>query len=78
MSSVTELSEQQLDQLSLAVAKHLNVKTPPEAYTIDGAAKATGVSRRVIESAVYDGTLRAKKIGRRWMIRRDSLLRWLA
>lgn len=78
MSSVTELSQQQLDQLSLAVAKHLNVQTPPEAYTIDGAAAATGVSRHVIQAAVYDQTLRAKKIGRRWMIRRDSLLSWLA
>ena len=79
MSSVLELSDEQLQKLSLSVAQHLtNKQSPPEAYTIDGAADATGVSRRVIEAAVHDQSLRAKKIGRRWMIRRDALLRWLA
>lgn len=79
MSSVLELSDEQLQKLSLSVAQHLNnQQSPPEAYTIDGAADAIGVSRRIIEDAIYSKSLRAKKIGRYWFIRRDALLRWLA
>ena len=76
MSSKTELSNKQLKELSLSVVENLN--TQPEAYTVDSAAKAIGVSRRTIEAAIYDQSLRAQKVGRRWVIRRDALLRWLA
>ena len=48
------------------------------AFTIDQAAAAVGLPRNTIRDAVSRGELAAVKRCGKWLIKRDSLLRWLA
>ena len=47
------------------------------AYTIPQAAEACSVTENTIRTALADGSLRAKKRGRKWLITRDALIEWL-
>lgn len=47
------------------------------AYTIDQAAEAVGIHRNTMRDAVSRGELRAVKRGRRWLISREALVRWV-
>ena len=47
------------------------------AYTIPQAAEACSVTENTIRTALADGSLRARKRGRTWIINRDALLEWL-
>lgn len=73
------LSPELAQAVRAAVAETL-AAVPPEriAYTIDQAAEAVGLARNTIRDAVSRGELRAVKRCGRWLIKRDSLLRWLA
>lgn len=46
-------------------------------YTLSEIAKLTGVSKSTIYSAIYSGSLRAVKIGRRYIVTRKALEEWL-
>lgn len=50
---------------------------PKLAYSVTEAAQATGVSKRTIRDAISDGTLPARKRGRRWIIPALALYRWV-
>ena len=73
------LSPELAQAVRAAVAETL-AAVPPEriAYTIEQAAEAVGLARNTIRDAVSRGELRAVKRCGRWLIKRDSLLRWLA
>lgn len=73
------LSPELAQAVRAAVAETL-AAVPPEriAYTIDQAAEAIGLARNTIRDAVSRGELRAVKRCGKWLIRRDTLLRWLA
>ncbi len=45
-------------------------------YTIADLSKALGVSKRTILCALDRGELRAKKLGRNWMISRKEVEKW--
>lgn len=47
------------------------------AYDVNGAAAASGLGRNVIYDAMNSGALVARKYGRRTVIMRDDLVRWL-
>lgn len=47
------------------------------AFTAEQAAEACGLPYASILNAIDDGELKAAKRRRKWMIRRDALLRWL-
>ena len=49
----------------------------PLAYSIGGAATATSLSPTYIKQAISGGRLRARKAGRRTVITRVDLERWL-
>ncbi|MBA3555127.1 MAG: helix-turn-helix domain-containing protein [Gemmatimonadales bacterium] len=40
-------------------------------------ATALGVSERLVRTVVANGDLPVKKVGRRWVISRDGLVRWM-
>lgn len=61
-----------------AVKKTLELRQDDRlAYTIDEAAPLVGLPRNTLRDAVSRGELKAVKRGKRWMIRRDLLLKWL-
>ena len=61
------------------ISKRLEfIESPRLAYTIDEAVNVTGCSRDAITRAVGSRSLPAKKIGARWIITRDALVRWLS
>lgn len=47
------------------------------AYTVKTAADACDLSPRTIQDAITNGTLKASKRGKQWVITKESLLRWL-
>lgn len=47
------------------------------AYSPSEVAAKLGVSRRVIDTSIKRGEIEARKFGRRVLIPRDSLLKWL-
>lgn len=49
----------------------------PLAYGISTAARAVGVSETTIKQEIAAGRLAIRKSGRRTLIRRDDLVRWL-
>jgi excisionase family DNA binding protein len=49
----------------------------PVAYSPDAAARAAGVGRTTLFSALKTGALRGRKVGRRTIILREDLLQWL-
>lgn len=62
-----------------AIFKRLEfVESPKLAYTIPEAQKAIGCSHDAICRAIASKSLPAKKVGQRWIVTRDALLRWLA
>lgn len=52
--------------------------SPPVAYTIQQAARAVGLPANTLRDRVASGELPAVKRCRRWLIRREDLLAWLA
>lgn len=48
-----------------------------EAFSISEVARRTSTSPRTIESVIASGELRSFKVGRRRLVRRTSLERWL-
>lgn len=56
----------------------LNEDFPPPPYSVEQAAKRTGLSKDAIRSAVREGRLPAFKIGREWLIHRKPLDRLLS
>ena len=52
--------------------------TSPLAYTIPGAVKASGLSRTRLYAMMGEGTIEARKVGRRTLITADSLRACLA
>lgn len=71
---------QELAQAVRAAVAETLAAVPPEriAYTIDQAAEAVGLARNTIRDAVSRGELRAVKRCGKWLIKRETLLRWLA
>lgn len=60
------------------IEHRLQLQTAPKlAYDIKQAAEACSVSKQTILTALADGSLRAKKRGRKWLITRDALIEWL-
>lgn len=59
----------------------MNVRPPAEtdavAHTVDDAARVVGCGRNKIYDAIAAGDLDARKIGRRTVITRASILAWL-
>ena len=49
----------------------------PLAYSIENAAATVGLSRTSIKQEIAAGRLRARKMGRRTLVRHIDLLRWL-
>jgi excisionase family DNA binding protein len=49
----------------------------PLALGLDGAAEATGVSRRTLQRAIAAGALPVTRVGKRTLIRVDDLRAWL-
>lgn len=47
------------------------------AYTLEEAAPLVGVSTKALHNAISRGELPAKKQARKWLIRKDALLRWV-
>ncbi len=46
-------------------------------YSIPEAVAACGINKDTIYKAIWDGTLKSMKIGRRRLIRVESLKKWL-
>ena len=68
-------------QLAGILARLESLESPAScrlAYTIDEAIAATGCTRDAVSRAIHSKALPAKKIGQRWIVTRDALLRWLA
>jgi excisionase family DNA binding protein len=59
----------------------LNIQTLTEAakiaYTVDDAARVIGVSRGFVYTLFKSGALTARKAGRRTLVTRDDLVRYL-
>lgn len=59
----------------------MNVRPPSDteavAHTVDDAARVVGCGRNKIYDAIAAGDLDARKIGRRTIITRSSILAWL-
>lgn len=57
------------------------IQSPPIrnqiAFTAEQAAEACGLPYASILNAIDDGELKAAKRRRKWMIRREALMRWL-
>ena len=51
--------------------------TVPISYTVDGAVRATGISRSVLYEALKDEKLNARKSGSRTLIEHDELARFV-
>ena len=49
----------------------------PLAYSVASAARAVDVSETTVKQEIAAGRLPIRKLGRRTVIRRDDLLRWL-
>ena len=67
-------------QLVARVAEQLerNRNTPPRAaYPLSEIATMVGVSKRVIETQINTGQLRAKRVGRVLVVTHRELERWL-
>lgn len=56
----------------------MNDTTSPLAYSIPGAVRATGLARTRLYALIERGDVAAFKIGRRTMIRADSLQTFLS
>lgn len=56
-------------------AKELSERPARIAYTIDEAAEAIGVNRRAIQSLIECKAVRCRKVGKRYLISRESLER---
>ena len=54
-------------------AKELADRPVRIAYTIDEAAQAIGVNRRAIQNLIACKAVRCRKVGKRYLISRDSL-----
>jgi excisionase family DNA binding protein len=63
-----------------AIAKDAIVSTdsPPLAISLDEAARLTGTSRTFIYKLIRDGKLKAKHLGGRHLVVRDSLMELFA
>lgn len=48
-----------------------------EILDVEGAAKALGVSRRLVLRLLRDGELPGRKVGREWRILRSAIVQWL-
>ncbi len=40
-------------------------------------ARSLGVNERLVRAVIANGDLPVKKVGRRWVISRDGLVRWV-
>ena len=49
----------------------------PMLIDVDTAARVVGVSQRYVRDLCRDGTIKAAKLGRKWCIDRDALLKQL-
>lgn len=68
----------QSEQLAEIFKRLEFIESPRLAYTIAEAVKVTGCSHDAISRAVVSKSLPARKIGARWIITRDALVRWLS
>jgi excisionase family DNA binding protein len=69
-----------LAELVSRVAEQLErtrTKAPRAAYPLEEIATMCGVSKRVIETQINTGQLRAKRIGRSLLVTHRELERWL-
>jgi len=48
-------------------------KLAPTTYTVEVAAIKLGLSQKTIHRRIADGTLKAKKLGRRWLVSAASV-----
>lgn len=53
-------------------------KPPPLAYSIEGLAEGTSLSRALIYEHIKAGLLETRKCGRRTIVMREDAMRWLA
>ncbi|MBT3990522.1 MAG: helix-turn-helix domain-containing protein [Rhodospirillaceae bacterium] len=56
----------------------MELTTQPLAYRISDACKIAGVGRSLLYQAIRDGSLQAKKYGRRTLILHGDLESWLS
>jgi excisionase family DNA binding protein len=49
----------------------------PEVLDVQGAARMLGISTRAVYALFKRGELPGRKVARRWLTTRDSVLRWL-
>jgi excisionase family DNA binding protein len=49
----------------------------PEVLDLQGAARMLGISTRAVYALFKKGELPGRKVARRWLTTRDSVLRWL-
>lgn len=49
----------------------------PEVLDVQGAARMLGISTRAVYALFKKGELPGRKVARRWLTTRDSVLRWL-
>ena len=77
MKTATAVSEKP-DRLDLILNRLELLSERRLAYTIKEAVEVSGCSKEAIRNAVNSRALPAKKIGQRWIITRDALVRWLS
>lgn len=70
------MQAEELQLLADLVAERLG--SPKLAYSVDSAAAACDVPPSVIRRAILDGSLKASRPGRQWVITREALQRWLS
>lgn len=56
---------------------YIIVSAPPVAYTMQAAAAACGLSVSTLRAAVIKGTLSARWVGRKPIIRHEDLVEWV-
>ena len=77
MKTATAVSEKP-DRLDLILDRLELLSERRLAYTIVEAVKVSGCSKDAISRAINSRALPAKRIGQRWIITRDALVRWLS